>query len=61
MIFNLRFFNALFTNPLTSEYKQAALGTAITIPKIPNRSPKTKIESNTQIPGKPTEFPTTLG
>ena len=61
MIFNLRFFNALFTNPLIRAYRQAALGTAITIPKIPNKSPKAKIESNTQIPGNPTEFPTTLG
>ena len=33
----------------------------LSIPNTPNKSPKTKIDNKTQIPGRPTEFPTTRG
>ena len=37
------------------------VGTAIIIPVIPAKLPPTVIASNTQIPGSPTDLPTTLG
>ena len=61
VITNFRFFRIILITSLANEYKQAALGTAMTIPNTPNKSPKTKIDNKTQIPGQPTEFPTTRG
>ena len=50
----------LFTYSLRILYMLAIIGTPSIIPEIPNQPPLIILATNTQIPGRPIEEPTTL-
>ena len=51
----------LFTSVLNILYKIEHTGTLSSIPNIPPMLAPTVTATMTQMPGRPTEFPTTLG